>query len=102
VALVRGVYNCRHVGSIRFNEILVPATKCCSIVLPIIMVTIPFAPILEKHPVVSLALVCTPSTCSQTSKTVNISADVIYSALLLVRRQCLRRRHSDQICARSG
>jgi hypothetical protein len=102
VALVRGVYNCRHVGSMRFNEILVPATKCCSIILPIILVTVPFAPILEKHPVLSLALVCTPSTCSQTSTTVDIPADVMNSAVLLVRRQCLRCRHSDQIRARSG
>lgn len=51
----------RHVGSMRFNEILVPATKYCSILLPVILVTVPFAPILQKHAIVSLVIVCTPS-----------------------------------------
>jgi len=54
----------RHIGSIRFNEIVVPATKACSILLPIILVTVPFAPILEKHPIASLVIGCTPSKSS--------------------------------------
>jgi hypothetical protein len=86
----------------RFNEILVPATKWCSILLPIILVTVPFAPILEKHAVLSLALVCTPSRFRPNSKPSNIPADVINSDMVLVRRQCMRSRYSDQVCSRSG
>jgi hypothetical protein len=52
----------RHIGSIRFNEIVVPATKICSFLLPIILVTVPFAPILEKHAIAALVIGCAPST----------------------------------------
>lgn len=61
MALVRGVYNCRHVGSMRFNEILVPATKYCSLLIPVILVGVTLAPVLQQYAVVALVLVCIPS-----------------------------------------
>jgi len=51
-----------HIGSTRFNEIAVPATKICSFLLPIIMVTVPFAPALEQHGILCLMITCAPST----------------------------------------
>lgn len=46
----------------RFNEILVPATKICSILLPVILISVTLAPALQRYAVVALVLVCIPST----------------------------------------
>jgi hypothetical protein len=62
VALVRGVHNMRPVASTSPNKFAAPATKIASIVLPIIMVTIPFAPALQQHGVLCLIITCAPST----------------------------------------
>ena len=62
VALIRGVYNMRHIGSTRFNDIAGPVSKICSLLLPIIMVTVPFAPALDNQGILCLILTCTPST----------------------------------------
>ena len=98
IALVRGVYNMRHIGSTRFNDIAGPVTKICSFLLPIIMVTVPFAPALDNQGILCLILTCTPSTFSTMANTMPHPADaIITSALLLGRGQRLHRRHPRQI-----
>lgn len=44
------------------NKLAAPATKICSFLLPIIMVTVPFAPALENQGILCLILTCAPST----------------------------------------
>lgn len=85
----------------RFNEILVPATKYCSILLPIVLVSVPFAPILEEHAIISLVITCTPSMCIDLQSRSNMPADLRCSVVLLGCRQRLRRRHLGQVRTRS-
>lgn len=51
----------RPIASSSHNTFAAPATKIASIVLPIIMVTMPFAPALQKHAVISLIITSAPS-----------------------------------------
>ena len=52
----------RPITSIRSNKLAAPATKICSFLLPIIMVTVPFAPALKNHGIARLIITCAPST----------------------------------------
>lgn len=54
----------RPIASTPSNKFAAPATKIGSIVLPIIMVTVPFAPALQEHAVLCLIITCAPSKSS--------------------------------------
>lgn len=66
--MVRGVYNCRHVGSIRFNNILVPTSKFLCFFLPLLSVAFPFAPFFDKRLSAALIISCAPSKSHRTQQ----------------------------------
>jgi hypothetical protein len=102
--LVRGVYNCRHVGSVRFNNILVPTSKFLCFFLPLLSVAFPFAPFFDKRLSAALIISCAPSKSrpispnkvSQSSSTCTL-ANAIVSVRRLGSRWYLHHRHPNQI-----
>ena len=75
--MVRGVYNCRHVGSIRFNTILVPTSKFFCFFIPILSVVFPFAPFFNHRLPAALIISCAPSMYhdpSNAAKSISIRA----------------------------
>ena len=99
--MVRGVYNCRHVGSVRFNNILVPTSKFLCFFLPLLSVAFPFAPFFDKRLSAALIISCAPSTSNLTqqsqSSLIRTLANVIISVRRLGSRRNLHHRHPDQI-----
>ena len=80
----------RPIASSGPNTFAAPVTKIASIVLPIIMVTVPFAPALRQHGVLNLIITCAPSKSASLTSIANTipahQADAITNSDMLLGR----------------